>query len=282
MKGVVSGASQILPNEAQAPEQARWALGIADVGLQGTRPGRGIESKPNEYATSTIQTDANRQQAEGLSRMHQGGPASMSGAGSAATLLMAASTLAQTPAQSISDALLGQVQLVAAEEQSRRSSQSGPTLSTDGEPTNGVLRSDTRSMPPASTAMASMIGIPPSPRAAATFQVGSIATNAAAQQYLEQFQLLFRGKQDRNSLTGAARQHWDDSNPMQGVPSLPRELRWAGTQVSAAGTAVLTECAPPVTPSASLSMLPPPNMTLGMTTPLSPESVPRSHYFQPT
>ncbi|MCO5563109.1 hypothetical protein L7F22_016745 [Adiantum nelumboides] len=49
MKGVVSGASQILPNEAQAPEQARWALGIADVGLQGTRPGRGIESKPNDY-----------------------------------------------------------------------------------------------------------------------------------------------------------------------------------------------------------------------------------------
>lgn len=235
--------------------KGRWALGIADVGVQGAKAERGIESDPNTFATSAVlQTDADREQAATI--MNNQAPIG----GSAATLLMAASSLAHTPAQSVSNALLGQVQMVAAEEQIRRNSLPRPSWQADGSQMerNDILErqsSTTASSRPATLPVAEQnllqnslsqfafsssmntgtLGIPLSPRSSANFQVGSIATKTAVNEYVEQVSYLsdpasqsipaphshrFPLFPQHTSLSSQSKR-WDANNPFQGVPSLP-------------------------------------------------------------
>ncbi|UZJ53542.1 hypothetical protein CBS101457_002862 [Exobasidium rhododendri] len=210
--------------------------------------------------------------------------------GTAATLLSAVNILAQTSAQTVSDALLGQAHMVAAaaEEQYRRNSLPKNQSSSEGE----KFHTDTRRPSFAGSRFAcssngALYGIedrnespypvlsatPKSPRSAAILQVDSIATKTAAHEYLEQgssldnnsakppraFPFLTKGKQDYSSSSlSLPLPKWDNSNPFQGVPSLP------------------------LTPSASLAMLPPTNVTQGMRNPFTPNDVQSDFYFQPT
>jgi hypothetical protein len=221
------------------------------VNADPTTPMKGVTSNatvmlPNE--TDEKKSTFGRPQ-DGLLSQTFGGFASSSS--SAATMLMAANTLAQTPAQSVSNSLLGQVQLVATEQQIRRSSLpdsatlpsqpgwDGATMSQQAGPSTEGLRGALGNGWKSNTALPSALSnfsstlsaIPQSPGSAATLQVGSIATQTAAHEYLEQVSFLLRGRAPTASTiddkpfpsSRAQKSVWSDSDPLKGVPSLPRK-----------------------------------------------------------
>lgn len=226
--------------------------------------------------------------------------------GQAASLLMAATALAQAPAESVSNALLGQVQVAAAEGQQRRSREDGAEAIPNVSPatlanSSGALSKDVGAAgslqagrrasgsSTASTGRQQSIGnsvmlhqaaagfaqpatatgavhrvqeprervsesvamvnddstAPPSPRSQAHFEIGKIAANTAAHEYVEQSTLRVPKTLIEPAQMG---RQWDDSNPFQGVPSTP------------------------MMPTASLAMLPPPDVVMGLRTPFATES----------
>jgi hypothetical protein len=214
--------------------------------------GLGASSK----GSSPVQTEADSQQSTPQRRPSRGS------SGSAATMLKAASTLAQTPAQNVSNALLGKVQMVAAQEQTRRSSLPGSTAwqasgQANGESVKATAPNYTQHQSTSSDQLhkaapgdMSTFGfsidppifssdeIPASPRSAATMQVSSIAAKTAANEYVDQVAFLSSHPASHNIPAPKSFQHsffpqqytqtsqqrsWDDSNPFQGVPSLPCE-----------------------------------------------------------
>lgn len=250
MKGVIIADSSQKPHiQGEDEERGDRHVESGNLGLKGAEPKREANPRPNDCATSSIQMNGGRQQGVLLSNNQGFGSSS----GTAATMLMAANTLAQTPAQSVSNALLGKVQMVAAaEQQYRRSSLSD----SNNQVSNGESYLVSNRMPSFSSYQQSKIATesplgaidqignllsnpmlsstPQSPRSVATFQVGSIATKAAAHEYLKQvsiFSSSFEGaskpqsvNQDRETaFSNFPERRWDANNPFQGVPSLPCE-----------------------------------------------------------
>jgi predicted O-linked N-acetylglucosamine transferase (SPINDLY family) len=249
-------------------EPGQKISGVKDSGLDGMMD-------QEDSALPSLRHDTQRRPSRGSS-------------GSAATLLLAANALAQTPVQSVSNALLGQVHMVAAQEQTRRNSVpgnadgqidgAGSTSATNGtpfqhrihsHPYQGPIAGSASAFPSSSSFNPSSSDAPPSPLSAATMQVGSIATNTAANEYVDQSDPTINNIAAPNDIQQSFfQQHltptyhqkiWDDDNPFQGVPSLP------------------------TTPSATLAMLPPSSdMIPGMRTPLNPDVASNNYFFQPS
>lgn len=192
----------------------------------------------------------------------------------AASLLLAASAMAQAPTQNVSNALLGQVHLAAAEGQLRKrksqdgvtnpamnmtttqatmsgASQPGPSRYSNSLPLNEQLpqslQISTAHARHHSTATSSSLqtaqSLATSPRSEAHFEIGKIAASAAAHEYIEQS----HGLVSLPLATNAGKQ-WDANNPFQGVPSTP------------------------MMPSTPLAMLPPPDIVMGIRTPFASHS----------